>query len=133
MREEWRAQKEVMAAVTRVLAGHVGRERVISRAGLVAAVRRDLGTRVSERAVRAAVNGLRKRGVLICSAGGRGGGYWLAKDRVEAMDFLAREVRPRIRDLAEVDRAMTRAVVHRWGQPGLFDGVTSDGWREAVR
>jgi len=133
MAEEWEAQGEVMAAVTRVLAGHVGRERVISRAGLVAAVRRDLGVRVSERKVRAAVNGLRKRGVLVCSAGGRGGGYWLAKDRADAMDFLAREVRPRIRDLAEVERAMMRAVARRWGQPGLFDGVASDGRREAVR
>ncbi len=119
---EWtQVDEALLAAVQRVLSLRVGREAAISRGELVRAVMRRLARRVSERQVRAAVNLLRKRGVLICSTGGPGGGYWMAANRQEVEDFLTREVHPRAMDLLEVEQAMREAMQREFGQPTLFE------------
>ncbi len=61
------------------------------------------------------INQLRKSGILICSAGGKNGGYWIASSSAESAIFLNQEIRARIADLSEQDRAMTDAAQHTFG------------------
>ncbi len=129
--KEWeRVDETLMWLVGQVLQGHVGREKAIPRSRLVNEVNMRVAVLgreevYSERQVRAAINALRKRGWLICSTGGVGGGYWMAKNRDEVLEFLEREVRPRYRDLQEIERAMRRAMLEKFGQPTLFEAVTN--------
>jgi hypothetical protein len=102
-------------AVLRALQHQVGRDLAISRVELVTKVRR-LGFDVHERGVRAMINELRKDGHLICSTGGKGGGYWLAKDWRELREFLDSEVHPRAMDLLQTEKAMKQAAQMRWGR-----------------
>jgi hypothetical protein len=105
-------------AILRILSFREGRDQAISRAELVQellAVGYDY--RRDDRPVRACINLLRKAGHMICSAGGRSGGYWMAADWSELSEYLEQEVRARRIDLAEQDRALTDAGRERWGEP----------------
>lgn len=102
-------------AVLRTLEKRVGREMAISRQELVKTIV-SLGCSASDRAIRAKINELRKQGVLICSAGGHDGGYWLAKDRQEVDAFLGAEIRSKAMDLLETANAMSEAARERWGE-----------------
>ena len=112
-------------AILRVLSFHTGREHAISRDSLRLELDM-IGFRLHERAMRAAINQLRKAGQPICSTGGDGGGYYLASDWSELTEFLDREVRPRAMDLLEQEKALKAAAERRWGryaperQPALF-------------
>jgi len=122
---EWEAlDPKLLEAVTRILTRHIGREHAIARADLVDDVRRLTRHPYTDRQVRAAINALRKQGWLICSAGGVGGGYWLAKNRGEVLEFLEREVRPRAMDLLAIEKAMRQAMLEQFGQPTLFEFAT---------
>lgn len=102
--------------VLRVLQGCVGREQVISRGNLLRCVRSYPGLeRVHERAVRAVINKLRKDEHPICSTGGEEGGYWMAESWEELGEYLDREVRSRLGDLAEQERALVKAGEALWG------------------
>lgn len=101
-------------AVLRVLSFHTGQALAISRGDLVGEVAR-LGFRVHERAIRLTINQLRKRGHLICSTGGSGGGYFLAANWDELQDYLDREVHSRAMDLLEQEKALRMAGEQRWG------------------
>jgi len=101
-------------SVLRVLSYHVGRDSAISRAYLLKNVRSVMA--VDDRTLRLAVNQLRKAGVMICSTGGKNGGYWLAASPKELNDYLDNEVRARLKDLAEQDRALTAAGKAAWGE-----------------
>ena len=74
-------------ALLRVLSFHVGRQSVIGRPGLLAQLNRS-GFDIDDRQLRLQINLLRKRGILICSAGGRNGGYWIAANHDEIDKFL---------------------------------------------
>ncbi len=101
-------------ALLRVLSFHVGRQNVIGRPGLLAQLNRS-GFDVDDRQLRLQINLLRKRGILICSAGGRNGGYWIAANHDEINRFLNHEVRARIADLSEQDKAMSTSAREAFG------------------
>jgi hypothetical protein len=101
-------------AVLRVLSFHVGRDQAISRGDLVVAIAQH-GYFMHERAVRAAINLLRKQGQPICSTGGEDGGYWLAKDWDELDEFIVREFHSRAMDLLEQEGALRKKGEELWG------------------
>ena len=105
---------QVERALLRVLTFHVGRQNVIGRPGLLAQLNRS-GFDIDDRQLRLQINLLRKRGILICSAGGRNGGYWIAANHDEIDKFLNHEVRARIADLSEQDRAMSTSAREAFG------------------
>lgn len=101
-------------ALLRILYFHIGRDRAVSRLQLLSSVR-DLGFKIDDRHLRFQINQLRKSGILICSTGGKNGGYWIASSRDEIDDFLNQEIRARIADLSEQDRAMTTSAHKSFG------------------
>jgi len=105
---------QVERALLRVLSFHVGRQNVIGRPGLLSQLNRS-GFDIDDRQLRLQINLLRKRGILICSAGGRNGGYWIAANHDEIDKFLNHEVRARIADLSEQDRAMSTSAREAFG------------------
>jgi hypothetical protein len=105
---------QVERTLLRVLSFHVGRQNVIGRPGLLAQLNRS-GFDIDDRQLRLQINLLRKRGILICSAGGRNGGYWIAANHDEIDKFLNHEVRARIADLSEQDRAMSTSAREAFG------------------
>jgi predicted transcriptional regulator len=107
-------EPSIERAVLRVLQPRVGRERAISRQSLLMSVH-SYGFEVGDRSVRAVINRLRKDGFLICSTGGKNGGYWLASDWRELNEFLEKEVKPRALDLLETESALKSAARERWG------------------
>ena len=102
-------------ALLGILAFHQGREAAISRGALVHMCA-SMGFSVHERAMRAAINQLRKQGHMICSTGGEGGGYYMATNWLELTDYLESEVRPRALDLLEQEKALQQAAEKTWGQ-----------------
>lgn len=109
-------------AVLRVLTFHVGRDRAVGSAALLTAVRMH-GFHASERQVRDAVKQLRRSGVLIGSAAGEGGGYYILTSQQEFDSFTAVEFQAQISDMLETLQAMRDAARREWGdagQPVLF-------------
>lgn len=102
-------------AMLRVLSFHQGRGNAIGRGELVNALRRH-GFAVSEREMRLQVNLLRKQGQPICSTGGAEGGYWLAANWDELVEYLDREVHSRAMDLLEQEKALRAEAERRWGR-----------------
>ena len=102
-------------AVLRVLGFHPGREAAISRADLLRELANH-GFRVPDRAARATINQLRKLGNPICSAGGEGGGYYMARDWKELDEFIEREMHSRAMDLLEQEKALRKEGERRWGR-----------------
>lgn len=105
-------------AILRVLSYHVGRDQAISRQALVkelAAVGFDY--RKDDRQLRLAISQLRKHSCPICSAGGIGGGYYLAENWNELNEYLKTEVHARAMDLLETEKAMRSGGVELFGAP----------------
>ena len=100
-----------------VLRYSIGRDKAMSRNDLIDYLRRNpIYADVDERVVREAIHELRQSGrALICSTGGVGGGYWLARDWAEVEEFIAREVEPRALGLLETKKAMLQAAGRRFG------------------
>ena len=100
------------------------RDAALSRRGLIFWVGQHMGASVPERIVREAIHSLRRKGVLICSAPGAEGGYWLATSREDVDECREREFRAKAFDLLETDAAMDKAARARWGdavQISLFE------------
>jgi DNA-binding IscR family transcriptional regulator len=115
------AEPGLERAILRVLQPREGRACAISRNSLIENVE-SLGISSSDRILRAKINELRKKGHLICSTGGKDGGYWLAADWNELTVYLRAEVLSRALDLLNTEEAMKKAAEKRWGpeQPPLF-------------
>lgn len=102
-------------AILRILSFHIGRGNAISRICLKTELV-SLGFDMHERAMRAAINQLRKAGQPILSTGGDDGGYWLAANRDEVEEFIDRELTARIADLAETKAGILAGANERWGE-----------------
>lgn len=104
-------------AILRVLSFHRGKSNAISRDDLLAQLK---GYTKDERIMRACIQEIRKRGdpeiSLICSMGGIGGGYYLADNHDEVMEYIDHEVDPRAFDLLEQSKALRTAAEKRWGR-----------------
>lgn len=101
-------------ATLRVLSYHIGRNQAINRVQLLEALK-DLGFNVHERAARACINQLRKKGHLICSTGGHKSGYWIAENWTELNEYIDRELHARAMDLLEQERALRSQAERQWG------------------
>lgn len=93
---------------------HKGKDKAISRNDLLDRLK-GLGFDTNERTMRNEINLLRKQGALICSCGGHGGGYYLARDWSELEDYIEQELRPRAMDLLEQEKALKTGARREWG------------------
>ena len=101
-------------SVYQVLYERTGRDNAISRQALLSLIKSRY-PKTTDRQLRACINQMRKDGVMICSTGGEDGGYWFAASWDELSEYLDREVVSRLTDLAEQERALTKAGESRWG------------------
>ncbi len=102
-------------AIKRILERHVGRNEAIRRKSLLRLLA-NASYQVTDRVMRAQINQLRKDGVLICSAGGENGGYWLAESPEELEEFIEHELHPRAMDFLEQEKALKLEAARRWGE-----------------
>jgi len=98
-----------------ILKHHKGKENAISRESLLEMLKL-MGWNPSDRAVRAQINLFRKQNYLICSAGGKGGGYYFARNWQELLDYINQELHPRAMDLLEQERALKVGARREWGE-----------------
>lgn len=101
--------------VLHILNFHKGRDQAIGRGELVRTCGQ-MGFRVHERVVRQAINDMRKAGTPICSTGGEDGGYWLAANWEELIEYVEREIHSRAMDLLEQEKSLKQAAEQRWGR-----------------
>ena len=94
---------------------HVGKENAIPRDRLLEKLKL-AGWDTSDREMRSQINLLRKQGALICSCGGHGGGYYLARDWSELEDYIGQELRPRAMDLLEQEKALKVGAKREFGE-----------------
>jgi len=59
---------------------------------------------------------MRKKGYLICSAPGSKGGYWLAADQSEVVEFISTELEPKIADMSVTKNIMYDAAMRQLGR-----------------
>lgn len=113
------------AAIVAALEAHPHRrEYAMSRDNLVFMCEEIMGDSIPERIVREAIHSLRNKGVLICSAPGRAGGYWLSANWDDVIEFCDRELHSRAVDLLETESRMKSAARRQFGdavQITLFD------------
>ena len=102
-------------ALLSILRYHIGRDNAIPRDNLLERLK-SMGWRTGDRLMRAQINLLRKDGHLICSAGGHGGGYYIARDWGELEDYIGQELRPRAMDLLEQEKALKTGAHREWGE-----------------
>ena len=103
--------ERIEAAVLDVLKKHRGKRRRLSRGNLRGLVVGRVHQRVSDRAMRNAIEQLRtnhRTGALICSTTQGGGGYWLAENLGE-LDRYLRQDESRLREIAKRLRAQRKA------------------------
>lgn len=74
-----------------------------------------------DRAMRGAIESLRKKGYLICHRKGRDGGYYLARTKAEYEDFRTREYKSRIVSLADTLREMDKSAEKQFGEAIQLD------------
>lgn len=120
-------QDSIEKAVMRILSFHVGREKVISGNRMWEELKAQ-GLKVSETKIfRDEINKLRKEGWPIGSTGGKNGGYWLCKDRIELRTVIDRQIKPFAKDLHEQERAMIRSAnLFFGGQLSVFDAPDNE-------
>lgn len=99
-----------------LLTGHVGKDKSILGADLVKKVRQYYPQEGElHRNVRKEINTMRKKGHLICSSPGSKGGYWLAADQCEVIEFIAMELEPKIQDMSVTKNIMYEAALRQLG------------------
>lgn len=106
------SSESLRAAVLDVLYRHRGRTHAIKLAGIVRELERRGLLEASanvDRRVRDAIHELRNQGVLICSVAAGDGGYFLAVENGEVIEFVESELQPRISDLARTKAAIMEA------------------------
>jgi len=109
-------------AVLRVLSFHVGKKNAIGRDQLVETVRMNWPD-AHERQVRQGIHDLRRKGRLICSMPGEDGGYYMAANLEEVLEFLERELHPKAVDMLETESTMKASARQQFGdasQPAMF-------------
>lgn len=100
-----------------LLTNHVGKDKSILGADLVKKVRQYYPQAGElHRKVRLAINAMRKKGYLICSAPGSSGGYWLAADQSEVVEFISTELVPKIEDMSVTKNIMYEAAMKQLGR-----------------
>ena len=122
------SSESLQAAVFDVLRHHRGRGHAIKLTGIIAeltirGVLVGISTANAERRVRDAIHELRNQGDLICSVASSDGGYFIAADKAEVVEFVESEIQPRISDLAHTKTAILEAARRQFGdaaQMGLF-------------
>ena len=97
-------------AVRAALKFHVGNDSAISRKKLLKQI-----SGLNDRQMRIAIYQLRNDGVLICSRGGRGGGYWMAENAAELLEFVERELKSRAYDMLRTAKHMENACDRKFG------------------
>jgi DNA-binding transcriptional regulator PaaX len=102
-------------AVLRVLSFHPGRSNAIGRGALIGELK-TLGFKVHERQVRAQINQLRKNGMLIGSAAGEQGGYFICTNIEEFEEFANAEFRSKLADMQDTLSTMQKAAEKKWGR-----------------
>ena len=102
-------------ALLSILRYHRGRGNALPRKDLLWTLKQD-GWAVTDRAMRIQINLLRKDGHLICSAGGHGGGYYIARDWSELEDYIGQELHPSAMDLLEQKKALRLGAKREWGE-----------------
>lgn len=110
---EWHLELSGIAAyeinqVKTTLSFYVGEENAISRKKLLGKT-----TRLTDRELRLVIKHLRNDGCLICSRGGIGGGYWMAANLEELMNFINKELRSRALDMLRTAKHMEASGVHK--------------------
>lgn len=120
-------QDSLEKAVMRILSLHVGQENIISGARFLGELQAQ-GFHLSEtRPYRDVINQKRKEGWLIGSTGGKNGGYWLCKDRIEYNQFVKVQIVGFYQDLINQKRAMTRAAnLFFGGQLCIYDAPSPE-------
>lgn len=111
--------------ILRILQPCVGQEQAMPRTRLFALLRSMPRYRMlKDRDMRECINQLRKAEHMICSIGGKGGGYWMAANWTELKTFTGKQLHGRAMDLLEQEKALRQAGVRRWGpeQLSLFGG-----------
>ena len=97
-----------------ILRYHKGRENAIPRVDLLEKLKM-MGWNEGDRRVRIQINSLKKQGHRICGASGIGGGYYLARNWTELMDYINTELHPRAMDLLEQEKALKTGAKREWG------------------
>lgn len=99
-----------------------GYEYPVSRQDLAGRLRwRKLILGRDDRAMRGAIESLRKKGHLVCHRKGKDGGYYLARTKAEYEDFRTREYKSRIISLADTLREMDKAAEVIFGEEIQLD------------
>ena len=109
---------EYQRTLMRSLQFHVGKDNAIPRSDLLEKLKM-MGWETNDRTMRAQINLLRKDGHLICSAGGHGGGYYLARSWAELNAYILTELHPRAMDLLEQEKALKTGARREWGENSL--------------
>ena len=104
----------LVAAVVRVVDRYTALEPV--GGGELVSLVRKAGFDVDNRTVREAVKQARRLGQLICSTPGTNGGYYMARDMDELMDFGHAEFLAKISDMSETWSIMLRAGKAEFGE-----------------
>lgn len=92
-------------AILRIVSQRVGRENAIIGHEMYAMIKDQYGLK-DQRQMREVVKKLRREGHTICSAPGKDGGYWMAKNRAEYEAFVEDEFRNKIIDMSTTLKAM---------------------------
>ena len=102
-------------AVRAAIEFHIGNDNAISRKKLLKKI-----PGLSDRQMRIAIYQLRNDGVLICSRGGHGGGYWMAKDLDDVQSFINTELRSRAYDMLKTAQRMEHSAIAQFGSQIQF-------------
>ena len=102
-------------AVRAALEFHVGKENAISRKKLLKKI-----PGLNDRQMRIAIYQLRNDGCLICSRGGRGGGYWMAENIDDVQLFINTELRSRAYDMLKTAQRMEHSAIAQFGSQIQF-------------
>ena len=105
-----------------ILSNHKGREKAILGDRLTEIVQ-FRGFVVNNRQVRLQISQLRKSGVLIGSAPGSAGGYYICSSPEELEEFVREEYLPKINDMRETLSAMRKAASKHWGKAAKHDNA----------
>ena len=93
MTEPSRLDIRLLEAVLYILQKHRGADKRITRNALCSELRWRLNARISDRAMRAAIENARftPEGALICSTTRKGGGYYMARNTTELEAYLRQD------------------------------------------
>ena len=109
-------------ALHSILQFHRGKENAIPRTDLLEKLKM-AGWDTGDRTMRGQINLLKKQGALICSCGGTGGGYYIAGNWKELMEYINTELRPRAMDLLEQEKALKVGAKREWGENSTQMGL----------